>query len=946
MKKINYLTLLAAVLVAFQFPALSQVSFSNANSKLVTPGVHSGCPVTITDWNADGLDDIIRLDQGSICYVEVQQTNQQYLTVYLGDFGGGAWAMTVADVDKNGYKDVIADGGLGIGLIKSDVNGAIGSITWLPTSGFFLQNATFGDFNNDGWIDLFCCDDNAPSHIYLNDGAGNFSISNIINFDVTPGQTIGTSNDDSGNYGSVWTDFDNDGDMDLYIAKCRQSVSSPTDPRRINVMFVNDGNNVYTESAATYNLNVGWQTWTASFGDLNNDGDLDLVLTNHDHESQIWENDGTGHYTEITASTGFDITDITPIESVIADFDNDGFNDILIAGSDSRFYINNGNMTFTKIETLFNNNDMESFAVGDLNHDGFIDVYASYATIYTNPSNIDDVIWLNDKNANHFLTLSLKGTVSNIDAIGARATVYSALGAQLAEVRSGESYGTSNSQQLHFGLGSLTSVDSVVLRWPSGLTQTIINPAVDQFITVVEGDCISPANNLTASGPLVLCPGQTVTLTAPAGYSYLWSDGSSAQSLVINATGEYGVRVTDAGNNCTGVSPTYVIVNSPNQQPTITASASLEFCDGESVDLYGPADALSYNWSNGGTTQNITVTTSGTYSLTIQGYCQNWTSNTINVTVYTPTTPTASGVTIPAPGTATLNATGNNINWYTAPTGGTAVGTGNSFNTPFLNNTTYYYAESSEIYNKTDQVGIPVAPNTYSGNGTNAQMQFSVSTNCTLDDVKVYTDLAGVRLIELRNALTNAIVDSMSIMLSPDSAIVNLNFALTAGINYILTTNSSVNQAIPGWGNVSPRLKRNNGNVNYPYSIPNVLSITGSNQGANLYYYFYDWHVTAENRCPSPRVLVIATVTGTTGLNELAQSGINIYPNPASDRINIELNNGGEYQFMMMDQSGRIVKNEMITKATSVSLAGIAAGIYNLRLQNDDAIINYKVVVE
>jgi hypothetical protein len=166
--------------------------------------------------------------------------------------------------------------------------------------------------------------------------------------------------------------------------------------RRINRLFVNDGSNNYTERAADFGIDIGWQTWTASFGDIDNDGDLDLLLTNHDYNSQIFENNGSGYYTELT-NTGINTTTITSIESVFEDFDNDGFIDILIAGSEWMYYRNNGNKTFTRITGLFANNGMLSFGIGDLNHDGFVDVFASYGDIYNNPSaNYDDVLYLND----------------------------------------------------------------------------------------------------------------------------------------------------------------------------------------------------------------------------------------------------------------------------------------------------------------------------------------------------------------------------------------------------------------------------------------------------------------------------------------------------------------------------------------------------------------------
>ena len=120
------------------------------------------------------------------------------------------------------------------------------------------------------------------------------------------------------------------------------------------------------------------------------------MLTNHDHTSQIFQNDGTGHYTELLA-TGFHTNSITPIESVVEDFDNDGFADILVAGSEWMYWRNNGDKTFTQESGLFANNGMLSFATGDLNHDGFVDVYSSYGDIYTNPSSFEDVAYLNTK---------------------------------------------------------------------------------------------------------------------------------------------------------------------------------------------------------------------------------------------------------------------------------------------------------------------------------------------------------------------------------------------------------------------------------------------------------------------------------------------------------------------------------------------------------------------
>lgn len=923
--------------------ASAQFSFTNKNSKLANATFHSGCAVTVVDWNNDGLDDIVRMDGGNNVSVEIQNTNGQFITRNLGDFGNSsAWAMSVADFDQNGYKDIVAGyNGTGKLLMVSN-DGLTGTISTLPSSNFFWQNITCGDFNNDGFIDIFACDDNAPSSIYVNDGLGSFteSGSTIIDFVVHKDSNgnpalVGNDPADSGNYGSVFTDFDNDGDMDLYIAKCRQASNNPNDPRRIDILFVNDGNNNYTNMDTLYGVANGWQTWTASFGDIDNDGDLDLLATNHDHESQIFENDGLGYYTDITSTTSFDATDITPIQSGFEDFDNDGFIDIFITGSDERIWHNNGDKTFTKLNGLFDNQDMESFAFGDLNHDGYVDIYGSYANIYTTPTSVNDVVWMNDGGNNNFITLQLTGTVSNKDAIGARAFIYGSWGNQMREVRSGESYGTCNSFNLHFGIGQASAVDSIVVSWPSGISQTILNPAINQFVSIIESDCVSPTASITNSGTAVLCTGQSLTLNASGGDFYLWSTGETTSSIAVTTVGEYNVQVSVSGNNCSAISRTIVITNGPDETPTITAVGLTEFCAGASVTLEGPANAASYLWSNGATTENIEADQAGDYTLTVQGSCADFTSTPITVTVLTSTEPVTNGVIIPAGTSTTLTATGTNVNWYDVPTGGISLFTGNSFTTPILNTATTYYADNTTIYGgDINYTGMPQHTGTSNFSGstsTNAKTSFDVLDYCTLENVKVYTDVPGERLIELRDE-AGTLVNSTLVNIVVDSMILDLNWLLSPGVNYTIGTDAATNQAIAGWGNVAPRLKRNSSGVSYPYAIANLLSINTSSEGNGFYYYFYDWKLkTQEFDCISSRVS--ATVEVSTGYDAISGLGIEVYPNPASNVLNINLNGNQVDVIALYDASGRLVLNASSSTNTNIDISTLAKGVYNLQLK-------------
>lgn len=942
--------LLLLIFVTFSawLNAQSPFQFTQMNSKLTATTMRSGGPVCIVDWNNDGLDDIVRLNQGNTVIIELQKTGSQFQTINLGSMGSGAaWAMCVADVDNNGYKDIIAGWGSTGRLMKINNAGTAGTTTVLPNSNFFFQNITAGDFNNDGWIDLFCCDDVGENTIYVNDGTGNFSDSgtSIINFDVT-------TTDDSGNYGSVFTDFDNDGDLDLYIAKCRQGVNSPTDGRRINVLFVNNGDGTYTERAADFNINIGWQTWTASFGDIDNDGDFDLLLTNHDAQSQIFENINNTTFVDISTATGFNTSDITPIQSVFEDFDNDGFVDILISGTGARIWRNNGNKTFSRIDNVFSPSSMLSFATGDLNNDGKVDLYTSYGTVYVNPSSsTNDIYWFNRiNNQNNFFTLRLEGTVSNVDAIGANAFIYGPWGVQRREVRSGESYGTVNSFKLHFGLGSANQIDSLVIRWPSGIIQTIQNPAINQFLYVKEQECISPQIEIASSnGSMVICPGQTVVLTAPAGYNYNWSTGETTQSITIDSEGEYNVNVIETGNNCNTQSTTVNILVAPDQTPEITALGDTKFCEGQSVTLKGLSNLFSPVWSNGQVGSELIVTQTGIYTLTIQGACGEFVSLPIEVEVTSAGTPSIQPVTITTPQIVTLVATnGNNVTWWDSPSDGNQIGSGSSYTTPTqISENTTVYAQSSVQFGGDSYFGginSPSGSSQYSiDNTTNALTSFTVLDFCTLKSVTVHTDTPGERKIELRDEF-GTLIDSILVNITGVMT-VELGFNLQPGVNYTIGTDGATNQLIPGWGFVSPRLKRNSSGVNYPYDINNLVSITGSNYGSQFYYYFYNWEITTPfTECIGNRVEGNILFEDEVSINTLNAITFALQPNPAHQSVQLitSINNG---QIRLFDSVGRILLTQNIVEnSTTLNIEELPKGIYFVQLTSDGKSSTQKLV--
>lgn len=498
-KKLLLLLMLCPVI------SIGQISFTSGNSALINASLSSGVAIGVVDMNGDGLDDIIRLDNASSLEIEYQNTNGNFTRFNYGTTGGSKWGMAIADVDRNGYNDILIGGAYnGLKIYSANSNGTDYSPTTL-TNNIFVQNLNFADIDNNGTIDVFACHDVGVSKAFSNDGTGAMTENNgLINAVST------VPSDNSGNYGSIWIDYDNDDDLDLYIAKCRLGVSNANDGRRINLLFENDGNNNFTEVGPARGLVPLGQSWSASFEDIDNDGDLDCVIVNHDISTMILENDGTGNFSDITSTSGIatslDNLNDGGIQVIMEDFDNDTFVDIFITARNGshRLYKNDGDKTFTEVSNPFplpfGVNRIQSAAVGDLNNNGFLDVMAGFASGYNGPSSSrPDRLYFNNGNANNWSQILLEGGTSNINGIGARIEIYGTWGKQIREVRSGESYGIMNSLKTHFGLGTATAITKIVVKWPSGNVDELLNPTINQSLVISEGSTLSTTNPATIS---------------------------------------------------------------------------------------------------------------------------------------------------------------------------------------------------------------------------------------------------------------------------------------------------------------------------------------------------------------------------------------------------------------------------------------------------------------
>jgi hypothetical protein len=958
--------------------ALALVSFAAATAQTFTAGTlpgsyFSGGVTGVWDMNNDGLNDIVVMDQSKTLRILYQQANGSFIQVDTGtQLGSSQWGMTVADIDNDGFGDVISGGAYdNLRMYNIDANG-VAVITDMPVS-IFTQAVTLGDMDNDGWLDFFACHDDGPSHMWRNDGAGNLIHKNtimtdaagntVLDYNLYPGNYPGTSDPlMSGNYGNEFCDFDRDGDLDLLVAKCRQASNDPLDKRRTNLLFVNDGNNVYHEDAAARGLVNLQQSWTATFGDIDNDGDFDCMMTTHSSTLKLYENNGLGYFTDITAGSGLQNVSGFFMQGQMTDFDNDGFIDVVYAGGAFGYYRNNGDHTFTSQTSSFNNpQTMHGFGLGDLNNDGFVDVYAGYGNSngYVTPSNVADRLQINGGNNNHWVGFHLEGVMSNTNAVGAIVEIHGAWGTQVREVRSGVSYGITNSNILNFGIGSETSIDYAIIHWPAGGTQVITNPGIDQYHNFVEVDCTAPVASITAGGNTQLCVGQSVDLTASAsGNSFIWSNGATTSTITVSEPGLYTAIAYDA-NGCGGHSNAITVaVNSDVQTPTIAVVGALDFCEGMSVQLTA-SEGASYLWSNGAETQTIDASLPGEYTVQVEGGCGFATSTVTNVVVYdAPAAPTAVDVTIGAAGiTADLTAIGTNVQWYDVATGGSPIATGSTFTTPVITTSpTSYWVEDVATFGGIEGTGgkatYDAASGAYFANTPTNFNKFDAMEDVILDSVYVYANAAGVRTIQVVDA-NLSVIATADVNIPNGESFINLNFFIPAGTGYGLRT-STGNPGLWRDRNVTVPTP-----YQYPYDVNGLISITGTtvtngnqNQdGDNYYYFFYDWHAhTPSFDCPSPREEVVISIVSVEELESI--SNVVVFPNPATDHLTVRLNStkGGAMNVNLIDAVGKMVQANQVTVSTGtqnieLNLNGIAPGIYELQMVKDGKASSSRVVI-
>lgn len=579
--------------------------------------------------------------------------NEQNINVIsiISEFNGG-WGNGVSfyDFDNDGWDDLtIAIENDTIAFYKNN----FGVFERIPAFIFIdgrVKQVLWVDYDNDGHNDLFITQYGAPYKLYRNNGDFNFTDVSI---------QAGLPQLNLNTWGAAFGDYDRDGYLDLYVAMYETDAQTPENPLRTNQLFRNNGDGTFTNVTSLAGVSNGLKlSFLGAWIDYDRDGWPDLYVINDrtPFNNSLYRNNRDGTFTDVAPNIGADVIGQDPMTISVADFDNDGDYDIFMtnSGGGTKFgnlLINNSNQSFTESAAqygvninlnswgalwldynnnsykdlfisideqffmqpqesnlFFINNDGQNFtlsnniipendrargyavAMGDFNNDGYCDF------INHNRDNLP-FLYQNSGGENHYIKITPNGVYSNTMAIGAEIMVYCENNQYIHYVMNSENFLGQNSQHIIFGLKSFELVDSVKIIYPSGYEDIYYNLPVDTHFIFTEGETYKI--NVAISESINNCIGDSILLSAPSDFeNYLWNDNyGNTQSITVYESGKYIVRAEKNGFIYTSDSIEVNFINPPiiniqNQNP-ICFNFSDGFID---YDIETMADSFSISW--------------------------------------------------------------------------------------------------------------------------------------------------------------------------------------------------------------------------------------------------------------------------------------------------------------------------------------------------------------
>ncbi|QQS38006.1 MAG: VCBS repeat-containing protein [Ignavibacteriales bacterium] len=411
--------------------------------------------------------------------------------VVIAQDGKASDGSTWGDYDNDGDVDLFVANWWGQPNLLYSNNGD-GSFTFenslSPSTGnTYSETGSWGDYDADGWIDLYVCNSfsNLRNILYHNNGDGTFTA-------ITTGPQV---TDQQPSRNADWVDYDNNGTLDLFVTN---------EENQHNALYKNNGAGAFEKVNGINIVSNNGNSTSSNWEDIDNDGDFDLFVANYGNQANfLYMNNGDGSFTRITQ--GSVVTDGgSSFGSNLGDIDNDGDLDLIVtnaftgsAQTNNFLYLNNGDGTFTKDSSNVTTDGGWSYgcAFGDYDDDGYLDLFV--AKCYQ--ANENNALFHNTGGSNNWLKMNLTGTTSNTSAIGTIVKIKSTINGspvwQMRKVAGQHGY-CGQTLQLHFGLGNSTVVDSISIEWPTGVIETFEAQQVNQVITITEDSTLSDNSEL------------------------------------------------------------------------------------------------------------------------------------------------------------------------------------------------------------------------------------------------------------------------------------------------------------------------------------------------------------------------------------------------------------------------------------------------------------------
>jgi hypothetical protein len=558
-------------LLVFLFASISLLAtgqFTKVANNVTLEGNPAGHAPGVSwfDYDHDGWDDLT-LGQGGNPILIFHNEQGTLVLVQALENASQIKAIQWVDFDNDGDSDFFACGtNMSCRLWRND--GPASNSQWilteitanlnLPNSDTDSMGSSWGDYDNDGFLDVYVCNYYAVNWLLHNNGDGTFS-------NVALEMNVGNLNRPT--YMSTWVDYNNDCLLDLFIVN---DANTPTE------MYENTANG-FEPVGDSIGLAITMDGMGIAWGDYDVDGDLDVYLTNIATGNKLMRND-EGMFVDVAAEAGV-LVNALSWGCMFMDFNHDRLDDLhvatqanLVAQNINFLFEQNADHTFSNVSMPNDIGNCFTSAKGDLNNDGYWD----FADVFVLPFRF--CLFQNDGGANHWLKVALTGTESNRDAVGTKIRYWVNGQDQLVQTFCGESFFGQDSQYEILSLGESLQVDSLELQWPSGAIERYYNLQADRVHAFEEGATYA---NAISTSQATICPnGGMVTLSSNLEGSYSWFDGSNGQSVVIDAPGDYQLTVTNRCGYATALTRTIEASSNPEIIETAIAPDCAQSANG------------------------------------------------------------------------------------------------------------------------------------------------------------------------------------------------------------------------------------------------------------------------------------------------------------------------------------------------------------------------------